>query len=481
MKKRLFALLLAVMMIVAFVAACNNDSPATTPQPSGGGETATGDGGETTTGDGGETTTTGGEEVTLRVLNYMDLAAAGAQEAIELTWNAFSAAHPHITVERIDEFEEAYHQSVEAYAASGTLPDVLFAWPSGRSTTLHTQRLLKDLAPLVDRDGLRPFYNAAALDPNNQVGGYLAIIPQGMTATNAFYVNHEVLDAVGLQPAQSYSELVEQVPVLRAAGYDTILMPNLSDWVMQSCLYSLVIGRFMGEGWHERILDGSTNWEDPAVVASIAFIGQMYEDGVLPQSSLAVDYGEAPGLFATNTAAYYIDGDWRVGAFITDSNSGVALIDPERQNNFSITVFPTIDVDGVAIPSRTNSVVMGTGWGMNANIESGSAMEDAAWTLIKWLTGKDNQALMVRTGGLPNPSRNDIDFAALDLEPLQVAIGQIGSQFDTGTVVVDGAFEGPVYTPLNEGLQAVGFGRSTPEQVASLTQQAFEAWQASAD
>ena len=45
-------------------------------------------------------------------------------------------------------------------------------------------------------------------------------------------------------------------------------------------------------------------------------------------------------------------------------------------------------------------------------------------------------------------------------------------------MVIDGAFEGPVYTPLNDGLQAIGMGTQTPEQVAQATQDAFNAWKA---
>jgi raffinose/stachyose/melibiose transport system substrate-binding protein len=302
------------------------------------------------------------------------------------------------------------------------------------------------------------------------------MIPRGSTATNAFFVNKEVLDEVGLQPATTYSEMVAQVPILREAGYDTLLMANEATWVMQSCLFSLIAGRFMGEDWHLRIHSGEAKFTDPEFVAALEFVKQMYDDGVLSQSTLATDYGSAPGLFATNRSAYYIDGDWRVGAFITDPNTGEALIAPERQENFFITVFPEIDLPGVAIPARTNTAVPATGWGLNANLEDGSPELEAAWTLLKWLVGNEAITYLVESGGIATPSRTDINFDALTLEPLQIAMANLGNEFDKATVVIDGVFEGPVYTPLNDGLQAVGLGSQTPQQVAELTQAAFEAW-----
>lgn len=415
--------------------------------------------------------------VELRVLNYRDMTSPNAIEETTVVWDAFDEAHPEIKVTREDEFNEPFHQATEAYAAIGNLPDVMYAWPSGRSTTLHTQKLLKDLGPLVERDGLAEFYLPLTLDPANQVGGYLGILSTGVTATHAFFVNTEVLDAVGLEPAKTYSELVAQVPVLAEAGYDTVLMPNQDDWVMQSCLFSMVAGRFAGENWDQKILNGEAKFTDPDFVAALNFIKTMYDDGVLNPSTLAIGYGEGPGLFSTNTAAYYIDGDWRMGAFITDVTTGEALIAPERQENFLITVFPEIDVEGVKF-NKSNTAVLATGFGINANLEDDSPELEAAWTLVKWLIGKEVLTYRLSTGGLATPSRVDIDYSELSLEPLQIAMANLANEYDKTTVVIDGVFEGPVYTPLNEGLQAIGLGTQTPEQVAQNTQDAFDAWKA---
>jgi raffinose/stachyose/melibiose transport system substrate-binding protein len=304
------------------------------------------------------------------------------------------------------------------------------------------------------------------------------MIPRGLTATNAMFVNMEVLNAVGLQPARTYSELRAQVPILRAAGYETIIMANAETWVMQSCLFSSIAGRFMGADWDQRIHAGQARFTDPEFVNALRFVRTMYDDGVLSQATLATDYGSSVGLFATNRGAYKIDGDWRVGDFLTDPTTGMALIAPDRQRNFRITVFPEIDLPGVRIPGRTNTVVLATGWGINSNIPSGSPKEQAAWELVKWLTGKEVQTFFVERGTFSTPSRTDIDLASLTLEPLQVAVANLSNDYDISTVVIDAAFPGSVYTPLNDGLQAIGLGIQTPEQVAAVVQAAFDAWRA---
>jgi len=188
----------------------------------------------------------------IRVLNYFDLTSANSVGEVQIVWQAFDQNNPDVRVIREDLFNEPFHQKTEAYAATRNLPDVLYAWPSGRSSTLHNQQLLKDLTPLITRDNLAGDFLPAALDPSAQGGGYIAILPQALTSTHVLYVNLEVLREADLTPARTYSELRAQVPVLRAMGRQTILMANQDDWVMQSCLFSLIAGRFGGEGWEQK-------------------------------------------------------------------------------------------------------------------------------------------------------------------------------------------------------------------------------------
>ena len=102
---------------------------------------------------------------------------------------------PHITIIREDLFGEPFHHKTEAYAAAGTLPDVMYMWPGGRSTTLHTKKLVKDLTPFIVKCAHE--FSEAALQP--PTGGYLAMIPMTITASHAMYVNKGLLDSAGLR------------------------------------------------------------------------------------------------------------------------------------------------------------------------------------------------------------------------------------------------------------------------------------------
>jgi len=416
--------------------------------------------------------TASANQTPIRILNYADMTTANSAADQWWTFDTFTQRNPNIFVGREDLYNEPFHQKVEAYSASGNLPDVLYVWPSGRSSTLHQNRLLKDLTRLINRDGLRSVYTQTALDPANQTSGYISMIPLTVTSTHIMIVNMEVLQRANLQPARTYAELKAQVPILRAAGFETVIMPNQDGWVMQSCLFSMIAGRFGGADWHEKIHSGQAKFTDPDFVNALTFIKTLYDDGVLARSSLGLSYGDGPGMFANNRGAYYIDGDWRIGAFITDASTGQALIPVSRQNNFRVTVFPTIE--GAKIPSRTNSSVLGTGWAMAASVPDNSPREEAAWTLIKWLTGREVLTLGINHGAYSTSSRTDINPSDLSLEPLQVSGANLGNEFDVATAVIDGVFHSDIFNVINDVLQEIGLGTQTPAAGAAAIQRAFD-------
>lgn len=177
-------------------------------------------------------------KTTIRVLNYIDMSEPNSANEIAQVWDKFAELHPEIEVIREDLFNEPFHQKVEAYAAQGNLPDVMYCWPSGRSATLHTEGLIKDLTPFLEKDGLTDDYSAVAIAP--QLAGYLGELPNGITATSMMFVNTKVLRENGLEIPKTYADLKAMVPVLNAKGIEVIKMDCKDGWVMQSCLFSPV-------------------------------------------------------------------------------------------------------------------------------------------------------------------------------------------------------------------------------------------------
>ncbi len=414
-------------------------------------------------------------QVELTVLNYIDMSEPNSANEIEMVWDNFEEQNPDIKLVREDLFNEPFHQKTEAYVASGQVPDVLYMWPSGRSTSLHTTKSVKDLMPFLEKDGLVDTYNPATTAP--QFAGYLAELPNGVTTTHMLYVNAKVLRDNGLDIPKSYADMKAMVAPLKAKGIDLIAMDNMDAWVMQSCLFSMVVGRYGGIDWYDQLDEGKISFTDDWFVDSLALIDDMYKSGMINRNSLSSPYGSSRGSFASGKAAFYIDGDWSTASFQTDITTGKALISPEsQQNDFELMVIPNLPGEVI---HNSNSGVVGTGWGMSANIPAGSAKEEAAWRLIKYLQGEYVQTYRLTTGA-SFPSNLNVDVEKVveekNLEPFIAKRAAYYAAHTPITPVIDGVLHSDVYNVINTGLQEIGLGDKSPMQVASEVQKAWDSW-----
>jgi len=411
------------------------------------------------------------EKVTLNVLYYIDATQAG-YDVDQGIWAKFEADNPDIALVKEELFNDPYHQKLQAYAAAGNMPDVFYIWPTDRSGVVHKDKLAKDLAKLLGKDYMNTFA-PAAVDPANQLGKYMAMLPQSITYTTTMYVNKKLLADNGFAMPKTYADLKKMVPKLKAKGIQVLMVPDKDGWPMQSCLFSTISGRMLGDKFIDDVKVGKAKFTDKGFVGALAFVETMYKDGVMAREGNQVGYGEGPGLFAAGKAAMFVDGDWRVGAYITDKASGKALIDPKLQaSDFELVNFP-------AIPGEKNpgivSAIAGTGYGISSALPAGSAKEKAAVRLVKYLYSPEVQRIRFETGAFI-PSLKGVKSDKV--EPLTTKlVGYYGTVSKT-SYVLDGVIDASVYNILNNGLQAIGLGTMTPAQVAADMQKAMDAWRA---
>ena len=410
------------------------------------------------------------EKVTLNVFNYQQADQAGYKEDVAI-WEKFQKDNPDIVLNMEVLFNDPYHQKLQAYAAAGTLPDVFYVWPGARSAVIHEKKLAKDLAQLLGPDYLKDF-SAAATNPNNQLGMYMAMLPQSFTYTSVMYVNKKLLADNGFAVPTTYADLKAMVPKLKAKGIAVVMLPNKDAWPMQSCLFSTVAGRMAGDKFFDDVLAGNAKFTDKPFVDALTVIANLYKDGIIQRTDNQVGYGEAAGLFASGKAAIYLDGDWRAGAYITDKKTGKALIDPKAQDS-DFVLAPFVSIPGEVNPGVV-SAVAGTGWAINGAIPAGSDQEKAAVRLIKYLYSPEVQAIRFSTGAYV-PTRQGVKAG---VEPLIAKVSLFHEEAPGTCAVLDVVFEPLVYNTLNSGLAALGSGTRTPEEVAAAVQRAFDAWKA---
>jgi len=408
------------------------------------------------------------DKTVLKFLYYADASAASYSTDMA-AFDGFKAANPDIDLQMEILNNQPYHQKLGAYIAAGQVPDVVFLWPTSRdsSALLHDKKLLLDLRKVLPADFLKNF-SANALDVNNQSSKQLSSLPQTFTYTTTVYANVGLLKSLGLKLPTTYAELKALVPKLKVKGIKTLALPDADKWPAQSCLFSTISGRLLGDSFIDAVKAGKAKWTDKAFVDALTFWQQMYTDGVLDKDDLQVGYGDGPGSFASGKSAFIVDGDWRVGNYLTDKATGKALIDPAKQ----ATDFELVGL--VALPGEKNhgteAGIAGTGLGISKEVTG--AKLAAAKKLLMWYYGQENMLQKWETGAFV-PSRTDLKSSKL--EPLAVKLPEYYKTIKGSTYVIDGATDASVFNLLNDGLQAMGLGVQKPAEVAAAMQKAQDA------
>jgi len=408
------------------------------------------------------------DKTTLKFLYYIDATQAGYAED-QAMWKTFQAANPDIDLQIEILFSQAYHQKLSAYISAGQVPDVVYMWPTSRdsSALLHDQKLVADLRKVLPADFLKNF-SAQALDVSQQTDKRLAELPQSFTFTTTVYANVGLLKSLGLKVPKTYADLKAMVPKLKAKGIQTLALPDGDKWPAQSCLFSTISGRMAGDEFIDAVKAGKAKFTDKAFVNALAFYGKLYSDGVIDKADVSMGYGDGPGLFASGKAAFIVDGDWRVAAYVTDKSTGKALISPDKQaTDFELMNFPAIAGEK---NHNSASAIAGVGLGINKDL-TGAKLE-AAKKLLMFYYGKEFQTMKWESAAFI-PTRTDL--TPQGLEPLAVKLPLYYKTVTKTTYVLDGALDPTVFNPLNDGLQAIGLGTQTPAQVADIMQKAQDA------
>jgi len=408
------------------------------------------------------------DKTTLKFYYYADATQAGYAEEMAY-FDKFKAQNPDIDLQMEISTNQPYHEKLSAYISAGQIPDVFYLWPTSRdsSALIQDKKLAKDLSTVLPKDLLSKF-SPLALNVNNQSSKQLSELPQSFTYTTTVYANTGLLKSMGLKVPSTYAEMKALVPKLKAKGIQTLLLPNADKWPAQSCLFSTISGRFLGDEFIDAVKAGNAKFTDKAFVDTLAFFQQMYTDGVLDKSNITMGYGDGPGVFASGKAAFFVDGDWRVAAYLTDKTTGKALIAPAVQK----TDFDLINLP--ALPGEKNkgsvSAIAGTGLGINKDLTG--AKLAAAVKLLSFYYGKEMQTLKWETGAYV-PNRTDI--TTNKLEPLAVKLPLYYKTVAKTTYVLDGSLDPSVFNILNDGLQALGLGAKTPAAIAAEMQAAQDA------
>ncbi|MFD3566976.1 extracellular solute-binding protein [Streptomyces sp. NPDC058667] len=140
--------------------------------------------------------------------------------------SAFTSAHPNIAIETTSLENEAFKSKLTAVTSSGKLPDVFQTWGGGVLRQQVDAGLVEDLTDALDwSSDLTPVSLQAY-----QFGGRTYAVPYDVGMVG-FWYNKKLFAQAGITaPPTTWSQLLEDVRKLKAAGVIPIALAGKEKW-----------------------------------------------------------------------------------------------------------------------------------------------------------------------------------------------------------------------------------------------------------
>lgn len=396
-------------------------------------------------------TLTQAETVSLTGVYSTNPGEAGYEAYLDIL-ERFHDEHPGVELAIQEISHDNFHTRLQTLAVSGDLPDILYLWPGQRTAYITDRDQALDLRDLIERDGLADEFLPAVLEPQGS-DGEVYTLGHNLTLTSVVYANDTILDELGLSYPETLEEWKAQVSILEDNGYFPLVMGNRSEWVMQSSLFSAILGRMAGQDWLTQAFAGEVDFDAPEFISALEVMVDMREAGILDGSFNSLDRARAAEMFMSGRAAYFIEGSWAV-------NTLMEGLEDHEKDQFSMHVLPAFENQ---VEHNTTSAVTGTGFGINASLADDEARREAAWAWARFYAGPATAEDKIESGTLPALQNlqlpDDSDVLLQGLVDLMEGVGV--------TYVFDDQADPQIASWMNSRLQELLAGDATPEGIAS--------------
>lgn len=382
---------------------------------------------------------------------YMQIDPADSQyQGHNEIMRQFAEKYPNIVIEPEYASGEAFHQKFQAMAASKQVPDIFTCYGGARSAYVTETGLTADLSKYLT-DDYKAKFSSATWASQGKNGEYW-IVPPSLSVCHCIYANRDILNELGLDYPETYEEWLEQIPVIRAAGYYPLSMGNKDPWVVNSWLLSLLVDRLGGPEWFMKAATGDgAAFTDEPFVRSLEIIKEMSDKGLFSPGVNQMSNTEADQEFYQKKSVYLMDAGWRTSAMDTD-------LDDSMKAAIEMHVFPHIDGE---VTTNTSTSTASECFAMSSAIK-GTPKEEAAWTFINFYSGEEGAKIRAQYGEVPTYKLGD----EVEMTTMQAKFAAFQAEHDMG-YVFDSVMGGEGVSMLNTDIQAMMLGSGDPAAIAA--------------
>ncbi|QQO11204.1 ABC transporter substrate-binding protein [Breznakiella homolactica] len=365
---------------------------------------------------------------------------------------AFEAEHPDIDIQYEMLFDEAYHDQLSLYLATGNIPDMAYMGADARWGSIwRAADQFWDHQNFIDKD----FFDITLIPEMGDMGEAYYIPLSTSNICTVLYMNEELVASLGFSKPRRYEDLVAMVPAARAAGLDVVSFDGSNGWSWNSCLMSMLIARVSGNPrWISGALEGDHKFTDKEFLDALSWIERLVRDGVLSADVLAVSYDENISRFNNREALFMVQGQW-VASQITN---------PLVSENMALMAWPDFPGQSAAVRDSV-AASWSVGYGVTKSGSRKPAVRDAALLFIEYYNNAAEVGNRLRDGQITGPILKDFqipeDLPSYVSQKLELA------RLSPETDVIDSFLSGAPNEALNMGMRMIAEGTATPYEVAA--------------
>ena len=255
---------------------------------------------------------------------YWFLSGPPGQAIRTASVNRFNQANPNSKIKATTFQNDAYKTKIKTAIGAGQAPTIIWGWGGGGLKSYVQANQVEDLTswfaqnPDVKNRLFPASFGAATVD------GKIYAMPAETVQPIVLYYNKKVFDKVGVQPPQTYSDILDLVPKFNAAKIAPFSLGGQSRWTNMMWLEFFLM-RLGGSDLFNRVMTEKGAWADPNAIKGL----QMTQDLVKANgfvkgfSSITADSNADQALLYTGKAAMMLHGSWSYGIQVANGGSFV--------------------------------------------------------------------------------------------------------------------------------------------------------------
>jgi raffinose/stachyose/melibiose transport system substrate-binding protein len=321
------------------------------------------------------------------------------------TVNRFNSANPKTKITLTKFQNDAYKTKIKTAIGAGQAPTMIWGWGGGGLKSYVDANQVVDLTDWFGQNADVKSKLFASSFGAATVNGKIYAMPCETVAPIVLYWNKKVFDKVGVQPPQSWGDIMNLVPKFNAKGIAPFSLGGQSRWTNMMWL-EFLLDRTAGSEVFQNVFDGKAgSWSDPAVLDMLNKIQALVKaNGFIKGfSSITADSNADQALLYTGKAAMMLHGAWTYGSMSSDGGDFV------KGGNLGWMNFPPVE-GGKGDPSDT---VGNPGQYISISSKASQAAQDTAKNFFKTaILSTEEQKAWIDSGSIPIIQGADAQLAS---------------------------------------------------------------------